>query len=86
MKENYMKNIKNKKAIDIEDDLLPEYNFDFSKSKPNRFAPILKKQTNFIQLEPDIQKVFKSSEEVNSALRAFIQAIPNRNKKAFQKE
>ena len=24
------------------DDMLPEYNFDFSNAKPNRFAPVLK--------------------------------------------
>jgi len=59
-----------------EDDMLPEYELDFSKSKKNRFAEVLKRQGNFIELEPDIQKVFKNSEEVNNALRAFINAIP----------
>ncbi len=69
----------------LEDDLLPEYDFDFSKSHPNRFAKILKNQSNFIQLEPDIQKVFKNSDDVNNALRAFINAIPKKKKKILQK-
>jgi len=76
MKENFMKYTKNNNISEQDDDLLPEYELDFSKSKPNRFAKALKQQNNFIQLEPDIQKVFKNSEEVNLALRAFINAIP----------
>lgn len=65
-----------KKMIEIEDDLLPEYDLDFSKSKPNRFAHALKNQENFIQLDPDIVKYFHNAEEVNNALRALIKAIP----------
>jgi hypothetical protein len=82
MKENYMKNIKNQIENESNDDLLPEYNLDFSKSKPNRFAQVLKNQGNYIQLEPDIQKIFKTSEEVNNALRAVISAIPKTKKRA----
>jgi len=59
--------------------MLPEYDLDFSKSKKNRFAEVLKRQGNYIELEPDIQKVFKNSEEVNNALRAFINVIPKHN-------
>jgi len=57
---------------------------DFSKSKPNRFAKVLRNQSNFVQLEPDIQKVFTTSEEVNNALRAFINAIPKHSKRKTQ--
>ncbi|MFH1049936.1 MAG: hypothetical protein V1779_03280 [bacterium] len=66
---------------EMEDELLPEYEFDFSKSKPNRFVQLLKKQANCIQLEPDIQKVFRNSDEVNNALRAVINAIPKHDNK-----
>ncbi|MCX6152637.1 MAG: hypothetical protein NT007_00600 [Candidatus Kapabacteria bacterium] len=79
-----MKNTTTKKEIELEDDLLPEYGLDFSKSKPNRFAQALKNQERYIQLEPDIQKVFRNSVEVNNALRAFINAIPNHNKRKTQ--
>ena len=77
-----MKNTRNNNVE--EDGMLPEYNLDFSKSKPNRFAKVLKNQSNFIQLEPDIQKIFRNSEEVNNALRAFINAIPKHNKRKIQ--
>lgn len=58
------------------DEILDHYNFDYSKAKPNKFAPILAEQKGFIKLQPDIQKVFKTSEHVNNALRALINAIP----------
>jgi hypothetical protein len=80
-----MKNTINKKENNLEEDLLPEYDLDFSKSKPNHFAQILKNQNNYIELEPDIQKVFRNSAEVNNALRAFINAIPKHNKRKAQK-
>lgn len=84
-KENFMKNTTNKKEENIEDEMLNEYDLDFSKSKPNRFAKLLKSQSNYIELEPDIEKVFKTSEEVNNALRAFINAIPKNQKRKYQK-
>ena len=71
--------------IEIEDDLLPEYDLDFSKSKPNRFAHALKNQGNFIQLDPDIVKYFNNAEDVNNALRAIINAIPKNRMKTLQK-
>lgn len=80
-----MKNTTHKNEIELDEDLLPEYNLDFSKSKPNRFAKILKQQANIIELEQDIQKVFRNSEEVNVALRALINAIPRHKKRKTQK-
>lgn len=62
-------------ATDVED-MLPEYNFDFSKAKPNRFAPVLKAQERLVELEPDVFSVFDTSDKVNKALRAFISAMP----------
>lgn len=61
---------------DENDDLVPEYNFDYKKARPNRFA----KQTNqsfiTVTLDADVAKVFKTSEAVNNALRALLSAIP----------
>lgn len=54
------------------EDLLPEYNFDYSKAKPNRFA---KKVIN-VTLDEDVAKVFTDSESVNKALRAILTALP----------
>jgi hypothetical protein len=55
------------------EDLLPEYNFDYNKAKPNRFAH---KVVN-ITLDEDIAKVFTTSESVNKALRAILSALPD---------
>jgi hypothetical protein len=62
---------------DLEDDLLREYNFDYSKAHRNRFA-VSSDETITVKLEPDVAEVFKTSEDVNKALRAIISAIPNR--------
>ena len=55
------------------EDLLSEYNFDYSKAKPNRFA--LKVVS--VTLDEDVAKVFTSSEAVNKALRAILTALPD---------
>ncbi len=54
------------------EDLLPEYNFDYSKAKPNRFA----QKTINVTLDEDVAKVFTDSESVNKALRAILTALP----------
>ena len=63
---------------ELVDDMLPEYDFDYSKARPNRFVPKPVDRGRTIVLEPDIAEVFKSSESVNSVLRALIQAMPSR--------
>jgi len=54
------------------EDLLPVYNFDYSKAKPNRFAHNVVNVT----LDEDIAKIFTTSEAVNKALRAILSALP----------
>ena len=61
------------------------YDFDYTKAKPNRFAPILAEQNGFIKLQPDIQKVFQTSEQVNNALRAIINIIPKPTKRKLER-
>jgi hypothetical protein len=56
------------------DELLPEYEFDYSKAKPNRFA--LKEDQQIVILDPDVAKHFKDSESVNRVLRALIANMP----------
>ena len=60
---------------DSEHDMLPEYNFDYSKAKSNRFA--IKQSPITVTLDADIAEVFKDSEAVNRALRAILSALPN---------
>jgi hypothetical protein len=63
------------------DEMADHYDFDYKQAKPNRFASILAEQNGFIKLQPDIHKVFQTSDQVNDALRAFINAIPKKNKR-----
>ena len=61
-------------------EMRPEYRFDYRKSRPNRFAPIIKDGTIAILLDPDVASVFRSPEVVNSLLRSVITALPKRTK------
>lgn len=58
------------------DDLLPEYDFDYRKARPNRFASQEGKAPLTVTLDPDVAEVFTTSEAVNNALRALLSAIP----------
>jgi len=56
--------------------MLPEYKFDYSKAKPNRFAERIYKNRRVVILDADISKVFTSTESVNAVLRALIATMP----------
>lgn len=53
---------------------MPEYDFNYSKAKKNRFA---EEYHVSVTLDRDVASVFKNSESVNKALRAIITAIPS---------
>ena len=57
------------------DDMLPEYDIDYNKARPNRFAGRLA-QTRTIELESDVAAVFTTQDAVNAVLRALIQTMP----------
>lgn len=60
-----------------EDDLQPEYRFDYQKAKPNRFAIRNDvEKLKVVVLDDDVAQVFTTPEAVNKALRAFIEAMP----------
>lgn len=59
-------------------DLRDEYTFDYSQSKPNRFAAKMQRPVVAVVLEPDVAKVFGSAKAVNAQLRS---AIANRRPK-----
>jgi len=61
-------------------EMAPKYRFDYSKGKPNRFAARMKDEPLIVMIEPDVAKVFTSSEQVNKALRALISAMPEKKK------
>ena len=58
--------------------LQAEYRFDYSKSKPNRFATRIPPGSVAVLLDPDVARVFKSAETVNGVLRAVAAAMPRR--------
>ncbi len=58
--------------------LRAEYHFDYSKSKPNRFATRIQPGADAVLLAPDVARVFKSAESVNGVLRAVAAAMPRR--------
>ena len=64
----------NKKQILDKDDLLPEYDLDYNKAKPNHFASRVRRNT--ILLDEDVALIFETSESVNRVLRALIQSLP----------
>lgn len=55
------------------DELRDEYEFDYTASKPNRFAAKLA-YTTAVVLQPDVAEVFHSSKAVNDLLRSAIAA------------
>ncbi len=65
-----------KPAIGIADELREEYQFDYSKGKPNRFASRVDQARFVVALDPDVSEVFTTPEAVNKALRALIEAMP----------
>ena len=59
---------------DPEEDMATEYQFDYRKAKPNRFAS--KRNPRVVILDEDVADVFKSSSSVNHALRSLIKSVP----------
>jgi hypothetical protein len=66
-----------RKAEDADDDdgMLPEYDFSRMKAVHNPFVEQVKAgSVTAVLLEADVAKVFKTSSEVNEALRVLIRA------------
>ena len=65
--------MKSKTPAPENDDMRPEYDFDFSKGERGRYFKRLQKEgSNNIVLEPDVAKVFPNSAAVNDALRSLL--------------
>ena len=62
---------------DASDDLRTEYDLDYGRSRRNRFASRMSGTTLAVVLEPDVARVFDSSESVNRLLRSVISALPS---------
>lgn len=68
------------------EDMLPEYDFDYSKAKPNRFAGRISKERVVVLLDPEVSAVFTTPESVNAVLRALIAAMPEGSKRAARRK
>lgn len=75
------KTLARKKAPTEREDLAMEYQFDYSRSRPNRFAVSMSGGAIAIVLDPDVAAVFKSSKTVNALLRSVISAVPQSKRK-----
>jgi hypothetical protein len=56
-------------------ELASDYEFDYAKAKPNRFANSTDR-LKVVVLDEDVAKVFTTPESVNKALRALIEVMP----------
>jgi hypothetical protein len=61
------------------DDLLPDYRFDYSQARPNRFAG--RSNGLVVMLDADVAQVFTTPESVNGVLRALISTMPKTAKR-----
>jgi hypothetical protein len=60
----------------MSDELRSEYEFDYRKAKPNRFAAGLKQGGRMVVLDPEVAEVFRNSQDVNAVLKALLQTMP----------
>ncbi len=65
------------------EEMSPEYNLDYSKAKPNRFAEKYRQMQRTVVLDSDVAENFPSAESVNEALR-FLVRVTRENKTALQ--
>jgi hypothetical protein len=56
-----------------QDELRPEYDFDFSKAVRGKHYQQYIESSNVVVLDPDVAAAFHNSEAVNQALRAMLQ-------------
>ena len=61
-----------------DDELRPEYRFDYRKARRNRFAARYKPGSLVVVLDPDIAKAFTTPESVNAILRALLKTMPQK--------
>lgn len=63
----------NNNSIEIE--MQDEYQFDYSKAKPNRFAKKLNNDHILVTIDNDLSLIFNDENKVNKALRNYLTLI-----------
>ncbi len=81
-----MKKSSPRARINKSEDMLPEYDFDYSQAKPNRFAGRISKERVVVLLDPEVSEVFTTPESVNTVLRALIAVMPPSSKKSVRRK
>lgn len=61
---------------DTNEELQPEYDLDYHKSRPNRFANQVVSGGAAVVLGADVASVFRTSQAVNEILSALIVSMP----------
>jgi hypothetical protein len=61
-------------------DMRAEYQFDYAKARPNRFAGRDQGDRVIVILDPDLAEVFTTPESVKTVLRALIKTMPPTSK------
>ena len=62
----------------MSDDLRDEYQFDYRRAKPNRFAATARAGGRLVVLDPEVAAAFRESGAVNAVLRALLRTMPGR--------
>jgi len=66
--------MKTKPEDNLDDDLLPEYHFDYSKGVRGKYYDrLIREGSNVVLLDPDVAKAFRDSAAVNEALRSLLE-------------
>ncbi len=62
-----------RKSHELDDDLRPEYDLDFSKGERGKYYKrLVKEGSNVVVLDPDVSEAFPDSTAVNTALRSLL--------------
>jgi hypothetical protein len=72
------------RALEPDEERLPEYRLDYRQARPNRFAARFKPGSRTVVLEPDVAEVFATPESVNAVLRALIETMPGQTARALR--
>ena len=65
------------------DEILPEY--DFSRSRPNKYVSRYQKGALVVTLDAEVAQVFQNAEEVNETLRSLARVIwADRNRRSVK--
>ncbi len=75
-----MKKTQEPKPHKISDEIAEEYYFDYRTARPNRFARTREGSPLVVVMDQDVAEVFTTPEAVNKALRALIDAMPEKSR------